>query len=251
MDVTDLVDAVREANNTELSRLGSSKSLYADTAGEMDAGAVLAAMADATHYLAETADGWTTDDDGYADTYGTVAETERDHYDAIAADLEAHDPGDRPAALEVLRGFENPLSRLGGLLGWTLVVEAKASQATGFFTGQADPQTASTFRAFGDDYEDLRGAIVDAVETAAATEDVDDALAESGDDVEYAVDQGEADTDSPTSAMDDEPGPDHPEIRDPDALDAARAAADAVVGAAYDEYVDRLEAQGVNPKPVC
>ncbi len=251
MDATDLVEAVREENNTELSRLGSSKSLYADTDGEMDPDAVLAAMADATYFLAETTDGWANENDGYADTYESVAATERDHYDAIAGNLDAHEPGERPAALEVLRGLESPLSRLGGLLGWTLVVEAKASQATGFFTGQADPQTASLFREFGDDYESVRGDLVDAIEAAAADEDVADALAETGDDVEYGVDEDEADTDRNTSAMDDDADADHETIRDDDALDAARAAADAVVGAAYDEYVERLEAQGVNPKPVC
>ncbi len=205
MTVTDLVEDVREELNTELSRLGSSKSLYADTNGDLEPDAVLAAMADATHYAAETAEGWTNADDGYAEVYDAAAGTFRDHYDQIAGELDAHEPGDRPAALDVLRGLEGPSARLGGLLGWTLVCNKKASQASGFFTGQADPGTAGIFREFGGEYEDLRSDLLDALETTAG----DDELAE------------------------------------------ARSAAEQVVGAAYDEYVERLEAQGVNPKPVC
>ena len=206
MTVTDLLENVRDELNTELSRLGSSKSLYADTHGEMEPDAVLAAMADSAYYTAETVEGWTKDDDGYAAVYESVAATATEQYDAIASDLEAHDPGERPAALEVLRGFDDPLARLGGLLGWTLVADEKASQATGFFTGQADPTTAGRFRDFRGEYEELQGAVFDALDEAAGD---DDALAE------------------------------------------VRSAAEQVVGAAYDEYVERLEAQGVNPKPVC
>jgi hypothetical protein len=33
--------------------------------------------------------------------------------------------------------------------------------------------------------------------------------------------------------------------------DVATVAAERVVEAAYEDYVDRLEAMGVNPKPVC
>jgi len=206
MTVTDLLEDVRDELNTELSRLGSSKSLYADTDGEMEPDAVLAAMADSAFYAAETAEGWAEADDGYADLYATVAETVRAQYDAIVGELDAHDPGERPAALAVLRGFDDPLARLGGLLGWTLVADEKASQATGFFTGQADPNTAGRFRDFRGEYEELQGAVFDALDEAAGD---DDALAE------------------------------------------VRSAAEQVVGAAYDEYVERLKAQGVNPKPVC
>jgi len=206
MDVTDLVDAVRSEAKTELSRLGSSKSLYADTHGEMEPDAVLSAMADSAYYAAETADGWAEADDGHADVYASVAETTREQYDAIASDLDDHDPGDRPAALAALRDLESPLARLGGLVGWTLVADEKASQATGFFTGQADPTTAGLFRDVRGDYEALQGEVLDALAHAAGD---DDALAE------------------------------------------AQSAAEQVVGAAYDEYVERLEAQGVNPKPVC
>jgi hypothetical protein len=195
MDPTDLVDRVRSENNTELSRLGSSKSLYADTEGEMESEAVLGALADTTYHAAEVFEGW-------GEPFGTAADRERDHYADIAGELEAHEPGDRPTLVESFRGLDAEVDRLGAAVGYTLVAEGKASQATGFFTGQADPQTAGLFREISDGYETLRGELLDALEP-------------------------------------------HED------LEAAAAAATTVVGAAYEEYVDRLESMGINPKPVC
>jgi hypothetical protein len=160
MDGTDLVDAVREDNRTELSRLGSSKSLYADTEGEMEPDAVLRVAADTAHYATETFEGWAGEG---VDAFAAAAARERDHYESIAAELDAHQPGERPAAVESIHALEAPVDRLGGLVGWTLVAEEKASQCSGFFTGQADPQTASLFRGFGDDYQASRQEALDAL----------------------------------------------------------------------------------------
>jgi hypothetical protein len=197
----DLVAAVSDDTKTELSRLGSSKSLFADTGGELEPDVVLSAMADAAHHAAERLDGW--DDDAVGDIAADAAARVRDQYDAIVGELDEHDPGEAPAVVEALPADGDAAERLGALVGWTMVAERKASQATGFFTGQADPSTASLFREFGDDYETIRTAALEALDEEA------------------------------------------------DAGDAARDAAIATVEAAYDEYVERLEAQGVNPKPVC
>lgn len=190
---TGLVETVSEEYRTELSRLGSSKSLYAATEGEMEPEAVLAAVADATHHAGEVLDAW--------GEFADATEREREHYEAVAERLDGHEPGDRPAALAALADSEGAAERLGALIGWTMVAERTASQATGFFTGQADPQTASLFREFGEDYEGIR------TETRERLADHD--------------------------------------------VETATAAAGAVVEAAYEEYVDRLEEMGVNPKPVC
>jgi hypothetical protein len=177
MDATDLVDAVREENKTELSRLGSSKSLYADTEGEMEPDAVLTAAADMASHGAETFDGWATDED-VAGVFAGVADAEQERYEAIADELDAHDPGEAPALVDFLRGLEGPTDRLGGLVGWSFVLEEKASQSSGFFTGQADPGTASLFRGFGDEYEDARQEALDAlVEICEDTDDWDQAEA--------------------------------------------------------------------------
>lgn len=209
MNADDLLAAVRDDTETELSRLGSSKSLYAYTGGDMDGPAVLAAAADLAHAAGETYADWvaTEDHDAARDRFDAVATAEADRYEAIRDELDAdYDPETVPAIQEYLRGLEDTAARAGGLLAATLVAKKLTEQLTGFFVGDADPQTASTFRGFGSDLDDRR---------EAALELLDDVCE---DDVDW---------------------------------DRAREAAVGAVAAAYDEYVEKLEAQGVNPKPVC
>ena len=80
---------------------------------------------------------------------------------------------------ETLADLDGEVARLGGLVGWTLVDKKIKEQLTGFFTGQADPQSASTFRSAGSEVEALR-------------EDAGDLLAETCD--------GEADWDGAEAA---------------------------------------------------
>ncbi|MFC7133182.1 MULTISPECIES: rubrerythrin family protein [Salinibaculum] len=162
MDASEFVDAVRSETKTELSRLGSSKSLYADTEGEMEADPVLTAAADDATGAAETFEDWS---DGPAgETFADAAERERGHAEDITGKLDDYDPGETPAIVDFLRGQESTVERLGALVGWTLAIEEKASQSSGFFTGQADPRTASLFRGFGDDYEATREAALAALD---------------------------------------------------------------------------------------
>jgi len=48
-----------------------------------------------------------------------------------------------------LRGFELTVERAGGLVGRCLVGKKSKEQYTGYFVGDADPQTASVFRELG------------------------------------------------------------------------------------------------------
>jgi len=210
MDASELHDSVREDNDTALSRLGSSKSLYAATGGEMEAGPVLEAAAAAEYAAAETFAAWadSEDDPDAREAFEATAAEERDHYDAVLGELDDYDAEDAdPSAMQThLRGLDATVERAGGLLGRILATEKSKEQLTGFFVGQADPQTAQLFR-------DLKGDLDDQFERA---RDLLDAVCEDDDD--WA---------------------------------AAKAAADAAVQAAYDEYTEHLEAMGVNPKPVC
>ena len=208
MNPEEFTDAVRGDNETALSRLGSSKSLYADTMGEMEAEEVLAAAATAEHHAAETYERWAEEASGaFADAFAETAAEERDHYETVAGELDDHDPGDVPAVQEYLRGLDGDVERVGGFVGRTLAAEKSKEQLTGFFVGEADPQTASLFRGMGDDLE-------------AQLERATDLLAsECGD--------------------------------DEDCWERAREAAGGAIQAAYDEYTERLESMGVNPKPVC
>lgn len=209
MNADEFVETVRDRNETELSRLGSSKSLYADTAGEMEPEAVMRAAANAERAAAETFAAWTDDADGEArEVFRVTADEEESHYEQVVAalDEEPDAPDSVPAIQSYLRGLEDTTERLGALVGRTLAAEKSKEQTTGFFVGQAKPQLASRFR-------DLSG-------------DLDDQLTRATELLEQRCD-----TDEEWER----------------ALDAASTA----IGAAYDEYTERLESMGVNPKPVC
>jgi hypothetical protein len=199
MDTDEFTDALREAHETPLSRLGSSKSLYALTGGEMTGDAVRAAVAGEAARAAEAYDDLAAATDGETATLlSDLAASARDQ-----AETAGGTPTDRSfPELTALADTETDAGRLGGALARQLLAETRVAQAVGFFVGDADPQSAETFRS-------LRGA----VETD--RDRVADALA--------AVDDRET----------------------------ARAAADAVIEAAYDDYVESLEAMGVEPKNVC
>ena len=229
MHTADLLETVRTDHDTALSRLGSSKSVFALTAGDMEPDAVLAAMATEARLAADLIGGWADDaggggekagggveeaggeidDDAAGDlgvAFAGAADTLAAQADAIAGRLEGVEPESESAVLSFLGGLDGDVERAGGLLGWALVADRRNTQVTGFFTGQADPQTASLFRGFGDDYDEV-------------LETVGSALEDSCDgDSDWA---------------------------------AAEEAAVGAVEAAYDDYVETLESMGVNPKPVC
>jgi rubrerythrin len=208
MTDSEFVETVREANNTALSRLGSSKSLYADTMGEMDIEEVLQAAATAEHHAAETYGVWAESAEGdVADAFAETADEERDHYATVVGELDDHDPGEVPAIQSYLRGLDDEIERLGGFVGRTLAAEKSKEQMTGFFVGKADPQTASLFRGMGDD---LDAQLERAIECLEAT---------CGD--------------------------------DEDCWERAEEVASEAIQTAYEEYTERLESMGVNPKPVC
>ncbi|WP_018257237.1 hypothetical protein [Halomicrobium katesii] len=157
MDAQEFVDTVSSENKTALSRLGSSKALYALTGGEMDEGPILSGAADRAHYAGETVDGWA------GETFEAAADTASDHYETIVDKLGDHEPGERPAMFETLARQDETAARLGGLVGWTLVAKKTDEQLTGFFVGQADPQTSQVFRDLGGDIEALREQALDAL----------------------------------------------------------------------------------------
>lgn len=210
IDTDAFIETVREKNRTALSRLGSSKALYADTGGEMEPDVLFEAAATAERAARETFELWVDAEDGEtAEKYRESAAEEQEHYDAVIGKLSkepVQDESELPAIQSVLREFETTIERAGGFVGRTLAAEKSKEQMTAFFVGQADPQTAQLFREMGDDL---------------------DAQLERGCEILTAHCDSEADEDQ--------------------ALDAAARA----IQAAYDEYTERLESMGVNPKPVC
>lgn len=209
IDADAFIETVREQNRTALSRLGSSKALYADTGGEMDPEVVFEAAALAERAAMETFEQWADSEDGSAaDRFRESAAEEQEHYDAVVGKLsdDVEVSGELPAIQSVLREFETTIERAGGFIGRTLAAEKSKEQLTAFFVGQADPQTAQLFREMGDDLD-------------AQLERGCEILAEHCDSEE-------------------------------DEAKALNGASRAIL-AAYDEYTERLESMGVNPKPVC
>jgi len=196
MNGTTLVDTVTDDLETQLSRLGSSKWLYALTDGDMTGEAVRAAAAADAAAAAETFDSWG------GDPFDALATSAADRRDAIDADAT---PADRRTD-DALADLDGHVSRLGGALGHVLVLDRTLGQMVGFFVGDADPSTADQFRNLRTGVDEDRARVVDALDDACATDDD---------------------------------------------WDRAAAAATAVVEAAYDDYVERLESMGVKPKNVC
>ena len=209
MDPSQFVDSVREDNRTALSRLGSSKSLYADTEGEMESAPVLRAAADSEFHARETFEEWaeSESDDAAQEVFATTASEESDHYGQVTQRLnDDHEPDETPAIHEYLRGLDDTAGRAGAFVGRTIATEKSKEQLVGFFVGQADTSGAQLFRDLGDDV---------------------DAQLERGKDLLGDV----CETDDEWAR-------------------AEEAAGDAIQ-TAYDEYTERLESMGVNPKPVC
>jgi hypothetical protein len=213
MDTDAFLADVRAANETALSRLGSSKSLYAFTGGEMEAEAVFAVSADVSYAAATALEAYAADasSDDAAAAFESVGDLAAGHATTTAERVGDDDAPEPHPAVAALSDYgdgsgASDAERLGAALGYVLVAKKLAEQATGFFTGEADPSTASEFRSYGSNVEAKRDDILDALASAAGGDD----------------DQ-----------------------------EAALAAATAVVQGAYEEYTARLKAMGVNPKPVC
>jgi len=157
MKPDEFLNAVRDENETALSRLGSSKSLYAATEGEMETEPVFRAAAEAEHAASETFQRWADDEDAaesVREVFADFAEQERDHYEQVVGKLdESHEPNEVPAIHEYLRGLDTDPARVGGFLGRTLASQKSKEQMVGFFVGQADPQTAQLFRDLGGDLD--------------------------------------------------------------------------------------------------
>ncbi|WP_416838197.1 transcription antitermination protein [Haloferax sp. DFSO52] len=199
--MSDSLDSLRDAHETPLSRLGSSKALFAVTGGEMNGDAVRVAAAAEAAAAAELFDSWAADEsnDEAAELFSDLADTAREHAETVNADPDA----DAPAIYAVLDDFDATDERLGGALARALVSLKAVEQMVGFFIGDADPKAANTFRTLKSDLQDQLETLADAVDELASDED------------------------------------------------AARDAADEVVEAAYDEYVETLEGMGIKPKNVC
>lgn len=164
MTPEEFLDRVETENRTALSRLGSSKSLYAATGGDMDVQHVLVAAASAEYHAAETYDQWAMEEsDPTAETvWTTTAAEERTHYERVLGELDEDTESSPPPAIHrYLRDLSTTEARAGGFLGRTLAADRSKSQFTGFFMGQGKTGIASLFRELGADLDERRDRAVD------------------------------------------------------------------------------------------
>jgi hypothetical protein len=171
MNADSFLDDIRDAHGTELSRLGSSKAVYALTGGEMEGDAVQTGTARELHAIASVLREWAADasDEAsdlyaaaadfaatYADTFDSEAATEGDDSDShvVADSLATADSADRPAAMAAA----------------FLVLEEIAGQLVGFFVGDADRTHADEFREFRTELADYRDDAADLLGDRAESE---------------------------------------------------------------------------------
>ncbi|QRV15674.1 rubrerythrin family protein [Haloterrigena salifodinae] len=145
-------DAVEESMDSELERLGSSKLLVALTDADLTVETVLRTVADSERAAMETFEGW-ADDEGPEDAQELFAEfrdQEREHYERVADLLEGETDADADATggpmHETLRSLEDTSSRLGGLVGRSMVGERTHLQVVSFFVNEGDERQADQFR---------------------------------------------------------------------------------------------------------
>lgn len=172
MEAPDLKANLEAEYETELSRLGSSKALYAVTNGEMEAAAVLSALAGRALAAAETFDAWTTgeSDDDAADVFEAVAEAERAHAQRLA-DAGEIDAAPTPTPVEdYLQTLDSTPERAAGLVTWAMLTDRTLSQAVGFFVGSANRQAADLIRELREETDEQLDRALDLLDTVIATD---------------------------------------------------------------------------------
>ncbi|MGB9963806.1 rubrerythrin family protein [Halobacterium sp. CBA1126] len=172
MDVDDFRADVAAEAETELDRLGSSKRLVALTAASLDDESVLRAAAASEAAAADVFAAWATDASGdAAETFAAFAERERDHYERVAAELDADVDADPGAVHDHLRDVEGTVERAGAVVGRGLVAERTLAQFVSYFVNEADEQRADLFRDLRAETEEDTDAAIALLADAAAGED--------------------------------------------------------------------------------
>ncbi|KPN29785.1 hypothetical protein SY89_00503 [Halolamina pelagica] len=145
MNADEFRDELRDARDTELSRLSSSKAVYALTGGEMTGAAVRTGTARELSALELIFERWADAADGEsAELFADAAEfaaTSAGSFDSDAGDGARHVVAD---ALDA----EHEVARLGAAAAAFLVLDDLAGQLVGFFVGDADRKSADEFRTF-------------------------------------------------------------------------------------------------------
>jgi hypothetical protein len=180
MDANAFLGSVREANGTELDRLGSEKALVAETAAQLDRDHVLDAAAAAETRAAETFDRWAADEPNgqAAAAFRDAADSERDHYRRVVDQGGSAEDPPADALHAHLRGLDSTLPRVAaGLVGRPLVASRTLLQVINFFVNEGDTEAAETFRTLRSETDGTAERVAElVVELSGEGEDFDRAL---------------------------------------------------------------------------
>ena len=164
------LDELGDEHETELSRLGSSKAVYALTGGEMDGDTVRVGTARELHAVAPVLDAWAEVADGEAaERYATVAAELDDWADRLDEEAAVPEGEDLThVTAEALDACDDDIARAAGLAAALLVLAKLSEQLVGFYVGDADRKGAAEFRELRDDLRDHRDAAAELLDSLAA-----------------------------------------------------------------------------------
>ncbi|MFB6127783.1 MAG: transcription antitermination protein [Halolamina sp.] len=163
-----LQDRLRDERETELSRLNSSKAMYALTDGEMTDETVRTGATAELRALSAAMDAVAAD--GATETLREAAAALREAADSVAdgGSDDATDPAADATALAAAVA-ESPLPTAAAA-GATLTLSAESEQMVGFFVGNAAMSAADEFRDLRSTLESHRDALADAAAENAGDE---------------------------------------------------------------------------------
>ncbi|QPV64397.1 rubrerythrin family protein [Halosimplex litoreum] len=218
MNGQELLETVREAQATELDRLGSDKYLIAATDADLERVPVLRSVAESAASGRETLSRWAEAETGdAASAFETAAEAEAAQFGRVVDSL-AELSDDATDAAATVDGTDAPLHATlvdvdgtveriaAAFVGRPLVADRTLLQAVNFFVNEADGGRADLARALRTDAQDRLDEGVELLDSVCET-DAD--------------------------------------------WERAQRAAERVVEAAYEAYANALESMGIDPKPVC
>lgn len=159
MDAEQFLETIREERATELDRLGSEKSLIAETGAILDPATVLRTAAAGERRAQKTFEQWAADerDEAVSQVFEAIAEREREHYELVMTDLDDKSvTADVDALHEHLRDLDGTVERLAaGMVGRPLVSARTLLQMVNFFINEADTANADRFRELRRDTETI------------------------------------------------------------------------------------------------
>ncbi|WP_276258659.1 transcription antitermination protein [Haloglomus litoreum] len=161
MNGEELVAAVREERETELSRLGSEKAVVAATGAQLETGPVLSAAARLLDGGADTLAAWAdeTDNEDARAAFADAADTLAGHRDALLdMDDAASTDGDAPYVVDELRTAETTPERVAaGLVALPLVGERLLLQVINYLVNEGVRSGADTVRDARSDLQAMPG----------------------------------------------------------------------------------------------